>query len=102
MSIKMTAAQVPAHLGESITMTTVQLEKIISGTSPTSIILTRSNTKILKKVLMTRSEGNFVYGQFIIMKIEQEDEDEWEYIQMNELIKSPRYWCENDFIELHK
>ena len=99
MSNIMSTAEVPVHLGEAITMDIEELKKIIDGKAPSSMVLTRSNTKILKQVLLYRSEGKFDYGAFLVYE-NDEDEDEWPHIMMNDLIKSPRYWSESDFQEL--
>ena len=77
-----------------------ELEAIVDGLAPSSMILTRSNLKTLRKILLFRSEGKFEYGPFHVIKTELEDLNEWEYIQMNDYIKSPQYWGESDFKEL--
>ena len=100
MSNQMTLADVPVNLGEAITMELKVLEEIINGLVSSSIILTRSNIKILKKILLSRSEDKFDYGQFSI--IENVEDDDWSYIMMNDYIKSPRYWSDSDFEELRK
>ena len=94
----MTSADVPVHLGEAITLEIKSLEDIINGTVPSLMILTRSNKKMLKKIFVARSENKFEYGQFLVIK--KEEDDDWSYIMMNDYIKSPQYWSEEDFQEL--
>ena len=96
----MKVAQVPAHLGEAITMEINELKNIINGLAPSSMVLTRSNTKMLKNILISRSENKFDYGQLKIIKTENEDDEDWTYIMMNPYIKSPQHWLESDFKEL--
>ena len=98
MSNQMTSADVPVHLGEAITLEIKSLEDIINGTVPSLMILTRSNKKMLKKIFVARSENKFEYGQFLVIK--KEEYDDWSYIMMNDYIKSPQYWSEEDFQEL--
>ena len=98
MSNQMTSADVPVHLGEAITLEIKSLEDIINGTVPSLMILTRSNKKMLKKIFVARSENKFEYGQFLVIK--KEEDDDWSYIMMNDYIKSPQYWSEEDFQEL--
>ena len=97
----MTTADVPVHLGEAITMEIQFLKEIIDGNVPTSMVLTRSNKTILKKILVSRTDEKFDYGEFLLIQDVEEDDD-WTYIMMNDIIKSPRYWSESDFKEIRQ
>ena len=94
MNFKMSAAEVPAKLVDSITMEIGELELIIDRKLWTSMTLTRSVLAILIRVYQARLFNQFDYQEF------QDEADANVRIMMNELIKSPQYWSQSDFENL--
>ena len=94
MAFKMTAAEVPVALIDAITMTIDDLEMVINGQISTCMRLTRSTTELLKLIFEARLDHQFDYQEF------QSEVDDNVIILMNEIIKSPQYWCETDIEEL--